>query len=93
MDTLGGIAEGFHTTVEALAAANGIEDPDVIFAEQILFVPYVHRYTVEEGDTLSRIAEGFGTTVEALVAANCDVIRDPNVIRVGQTLAVTPFLV
>jgi vanadium chloroperoxidase len=87
-DTLGEIAQTFGTTVEALQAANGIPDPDVIFAGQILFVPFLGTYTVQPGDTLSEIAQTFGTTVEALHAANCSVIINPNIIQIGQTLAV-----
>jgi LysM repeat protein len=38
-DTLSEIAQRFDTTVEALAEANDIEDPDVIFPGDILKIP------------------------------------------------------
>ena len=38
-DTLAGIAQAFGTTVEAIQAANGIEDPDEIFPGQVLVIP------------------------------------------------------
>ena len=38
-DTLALIAERFGTTVEALQAANGIEDPDEIIIGQVLVIP------------------------------------------------------
>lgn len=38
-DTLAAIAQQFGTTVEALQAANGIEDPDEIFIGQVLVIP------------------------------------------------------
>ena len=38
-DTLAAIAERFGTTVEALQAANGIEDPDEIVIGQVLVIP------------------------------------------------------
>ena len=44
-------------------------------------------YTVRAGDTLTAIATRHGTTVSALVKANG--IKDPNLIRVGQTLKIT----
>ena len=45
-------------------------------------------HTVVAGDTLSRIAAAHGTTWQALYAANTAVIGgNPNVIRVGQVLA------
>jgi phospholipase C len=38
-DTLSEIAESFHTSAEALGQANGIEDLNLIYAGQILYVP------------------------------------------------------
>lgn len=38
-DTLGAIAQQFGVTVEAIAAANGIEDPDFIDVGQVLVIP------------------------------------------------------
>jgi phospholipase C len=38
-DTLSQIAEHFGTTVEAMAQANGIENPNIIFAGQVLYLP------------------------------------------------------
>jgi phospholipase C len=37
-DTLSQIAEHFGTTVEAMAQANGIENPNIIFAGQVLYL-------------------------------------------------------
>jgi LysM repeat protein len=38
-DTLGSIAQRFGTTIGAIQAANGIEDPDEIFIGQVLVIP------------------------------------------------------
>ena len=38
-DTLAAIAQQFGTTVEALQAANGIEDPNEIIIGQVLVIP------------------------------------------------------
>ncbi|MBV9453162.1 MAG: LysM peptidoglycan-binding domain-containing protein [Rubrobacter sp.] len=38
-DTLGQIAERFGSSVEAIAQANGIENPNLIFAGQLLYLP------------------------------------------------------
>jgi LysM repeat protein len=43
-------------------------------------------YTVKSGDTLAKIAAANDTTVQALVQANG--IRDPDLIRTGQTLVI-----
>ena len=88
-DTLSSIAEIFGTSVEAIAQANGIPNPDLIFAGQTLCVPVgsnVQVYVVQEGDTLGKIAQRFGTTVDALVEANN--IEDPDLIFPGQRLRI-----
>ncbi len=38
-DTLSGIAQAFGTTVEALASANGIANPNVIYAGAVITIP------------------------------------------------------
>jgi len=43
-------------------------------------------YVVQSGDNLSRIAARFNVSVEAIVQANQ--LKDPNAIRVGQTLII-----
>ena len=71
-DTLWAIARRFDTTVQELAALNGIADPDLIYPGQVLRLPdssSVLVYRVVRGDTLSGIALRFGTTVQALARA------------------------
>ena len=88
-DTLYGIAKKFDTTVEILAAFNGISDPDVLSPGMILRIPFEDEegyYTVRSGDTLYSIAKKYGTTVGALASLN--MISDPDVIRIGQKLRV-----
>ncbi|OXM59139.1 LysM peptidoglycan-binding domain-containing protein [Amycolatopsis vastitatis] len=89
-DTLSGIAARFGTTVAALAALNGIANPNLIYAGQTLRLPGPgsdsggRRYQVKPGDTLSAIAARFGTTVAAIAARNG--IANPNRIYAGQWL-------
>jgi LysM repeat protein len=96
-DTLSSIATSYGTTVAALAAANGLANPDLIYAGQVLSLgagasaPAVAStsgasgsYTVAAGDTLGSIAAAHGTTVAALASANA--LADPNLIFVGQVL-------
>ncbi len=88
-DTLSEIAEIFGTSVDAIAQANQIQNPDLIFAGQTLCVPIgsdVRVYVVQSGDILSEIARRFGTTVDALVEANG--IEDPDRIFPGQRLRI-----
>jgi LysM repeat protein len=92
-ETLSGIAAEHGTTAKALAAANGITNPNRIVAGTKLAIPgsaatataAAATYTVQSGDTLGRIAAKGGTTIAALVAANS--LANANLIRVGQVLA------
>ena len=101
-DTLSSIAARFGTSWTALAAANHISDPNLIYPGQVLAVSgassgYVAAaprpatgggsYTVVGGDTLSSIAARFGTTWSALAQLNG--ISNPNFIYVGQVLRVS----
>lgn len=100
-DTLSEIAERHGMTVEQLAEANGIVDPDLILSGQVLVVPGgadAHAelpaaaapaggtYVVRAGDTLSGIAESLSVPLRALAEANG--LTDPYLIVEGQTLSV-----
>ena len=70
------------TTVEALAAANGIPPPFIIRADSRILLGYV----VQPGDSLFQIALRFGTTQQALAAANG--IGPPYTIHAGNWLTI-----
>ena len=89
-ETLSEIAAHYGTTADQLARANGIGNPNMIFAGARLRVPgaatpsVVHE--VGAGETLSDIASRYGTTIERIAKANK--LADPNLIVVGQRLKV-----
>jgi len=90
-DTLSGIALRHGVTVWALAQANGLPSPSMIFAGQRLFIPGTEpaqvagdTYVVLPGDTLSQIAQRFDTSTFTLARLNC--IAKPPAICVGQVL-------
>lgn len=95
-DTLSAIARRFGTTVAAIATANYIANPNLIRVGMVLCIPGQTLpppppppscvYIVQAGDTLSRIAVRFNTTFQAIAALNG--ILNPNIIRVGQRLAI-----
>jgi murein DD-endopeptidase MepM/ murein hydrolase activator NlpD len=93
-DTLTRIAARFGTTVEALAEANHLVNPNLIYVGQVLLIPASTAspspsgrvHAVQPGETLYRIALRYGTTVERLMALNG--LRNPHRIFVGQLLRI-----
>ena len=91
-ESLSTIAARYGTTVYAIVQANGITNPDRIYAGQRLYIPYggayppLHGayYVVRCGDTLSSIAWRYGTSVWAIAQANH--IANVNLVYVGQRL-------
>lgn len=98
-ESLAAIASRYGLSIQDLAVANGITDPNRVLAGALLRIatdppptPGVASgttagtYVVQPGDNLSAIAARAGTSVAELVAAND--ITDPNRIVVGQELTV-----
>ena len=94
-ETLWDLAQRFGTSVDALARANGISNPNLVVAGTKIRIsatgggaPAVAggTHTVSAGETLSGIAAGFGVSVEALARANG--ITNPNLVVTGTSLAV-----
>ncbi|MDE3090187.1 MAG: LysM peptidoglycan-binding domain-containing protein [Chloroflexota bacterium] len=97
-DTLYSVAMRNGTSVDALIRANGLPNPNFIYAGQRLVVPtgsagwgapapiplVASVYTVNYGDTLATIAGRYGTTVAAMLRANN--LYNPNFIYAGQRL-------
>jgi len=95
-DSLASIADFYDSSVEAIAAANGIINPNRITIGQSLVIPApgsnvnnsVQSYTVQPGDRLIDIATRYNTTVEALQQTNG--ITNGNFITPGQVLMLPP---
>lgn len=95
-DTIWSIAVRFNTTVEAIAVANRLINPNFIYVGQKLVIPspgqapaQVSRpkiHIVRYGETLTSIAFRYRTTVEAIMRANN--LPNPNFIYVGQRLVI-----
>lgn len=89
-DTLSGIAAKYGTTYQHLADINGISNPNVIYAGQVLKIDgaatAAKTYTVKSGDTLSGIAAKYGTTYQHLAQING--IGNPDLIHPGQVLKI-----
>ena len=88
-DTLARIAGLYRVTPGAIASANGLINPNIIYVGQSLqipIVPQVYSYTVAYGDTLGVIAARYGTTVAAIAGANG--ISNPRLIYPGMLLRI-----
>ncbi len=96
-ETLALIAARYGTTVQAIAQANGLTNPNYIYAGQRLIISGGGRaagapassstiHVVRAGETLSSIAYRYGTTVSAIVQANG--IYNPSYIYTGQRLVI-----
>jgi len=92
-DTLYSIARRFGTTVQAIAQANHIINPNRIYVGQRLVIygtpgpqPCTGIHIVRYGETLTSIARRYGTTVWTLAQMNH--LVNPNVIYAGQRLRV-----
>ncbi|EOB1949619.1 endolysin [Enterococcus hirae EnGen0127] len=88
-ETLSSIATRYSTTYQALASLNGLSNPNMIYAGQVLKVnekvSTTRTYTVRSGDNLSSIASRLGTTYQALAQRNG--LSNPNLIYPGQVLS------
>ncbi len=88
-ETLSSIATKYGTTYQALASLNGLSNPNMIYAGQVLktngTANVTRTYTVRSGDNLSSIASKLGTTYQALAQRNR--LSNPNLIYPGQVLS------
>jgi LysM repeat protein len=98
-EALSGIAARYGVSEADLAQANGITNPNLIYAGKVLVIPGCGApsaapvasagqgvHVVAPGETLSSIAAQNGTTVEAIAQANG--IANPNAIYVGERLVI-----
>ncbi|MEZ4770776.1 MAG: LysM peptidoglycan-binding domain-containing protein [Caldilineales bacterium] len=100
-ENLSMIAQRYGVSPAALAQANGISNPNLIYTGQRLVIPGAGGgnssggggaasggiHIVQRGENLSSIAQRYGTSTAALARANS--ISNPNHIYVGQRLVLT----
>ena len=90
-DRLGAVAQAYGVSLQALAKANGLSQPYVIYVGQVLEVPAGAeaapvRYLVRQGDTLSGIAGRFDVAMADVAATNR--LASPYRLSVGQSLEI-----
>lgn len=90
-ETLSTIAEQYGVTTQSVVEANRITNPDAVRVGQTLIIPVVREVVLVEhqvaaGETLSGIALRYGVTAAVILEANN--LRNPDALRVGQTLVI-----
>jgi LysM repeat protein len=87
-ETMYSISRRYGVSVSTIASANGIVNPNVIYAGQRLVIPVCRPtgvvHVVQPGETLTQISLRYGVSVYAIAQANG--IANPNYIYVGQRL-------
>jgi LysM repeat protein len=91
-DTLSALAVRLGVSVQELASANNITDPNFILAGQMLVVPSdggsATTYVTKAGDTLGDISARVGIPVADIMKANG--LDDPNWVPAGRLLSIPP---
>lgn len=93
------ISRGYGVSMRTIMEANGITDPDLVYAGQVLTIPASGgapvaapvasssaEHTVGAGENLFRISLRYGVSMDAIAAANG--ITDPEQIYAGQVLII-----
>ena len=70
---------------KAIKASKMVDDYKALKTPDVDTFKGLSTHRVKKGDTLSAIAKKMGTTIKALMAANPS-IKNPNMIRIGQTI-------
>ena len=90
-ERLGAIAESYGVNLQAMAQANNLSPPYLIFVGQILEVhggaaAAPRQYVVRRGDTLSGVARRFDVAMADIASKNG--LRSPYPLSVGQSLEI-----
>lgn len=88
-DNLYDIANSFNSTVEEIATANEIKNPDVLVVGQTIVIPIVGSYYfVKPGDTLINLGQRFDISYITLALINK--INPNSPLKIGQKLYIPP---
>lgn len=85
-DTLRGIANRTGAGSEAIARANGLQQPFVIYPGQRLNIPPGRYHLVRSGETGIAIARAYGVDWAQVVAEND--LSEPYILRAGQRIVI-----
>ena len=95
-DTLSQIALKYNTSYQYLAKINNIQNPNLIFVGERIYVPTLPTsnvrdtshvlYVVKHSNTLTQISRLFGVSIDSIVQLNN--IRNPDLIFAGEILRI-----
>ena len=95
-DTLSQIALSYNTSYQYLAKINNIQNPNLIFVGERIYVPTLKNsnlgdtshvlYIVKRGNTLTQISRLYNVSINSIVQLN--EIRNPNLIFAGEILRI-----
>lgn len=87
-DTLSQIAARYNMDYKTLARYNNISNPDKIFPDQVIYIPFsnnqdkeIIKYIVKKGDTLSSVANLYNINYMDLYELNKELIDNENIKR------------
>lgn len=95
-NTLSQIALKYNTSYQYLAKINDIQNPNLIYVGEKIYVPTLEKsnvgdtshvlYIVKRGNTLTQISRLYDVSITSIVQLNS--IRNPNLIYAGQILRI-----
>ena len=95
-DTLSEIALRYNTSYQYLAKINNIQNPNLIYVGERIYVPTLENsnvgdtshilYVVKRGNTLTQISRLYNVSIDSIVQLN--EIRNPNLIFAGEILRI-----
>ncbi|MBS4201989.1 LysM peptidoglycan-binding domain-containing protein [Bacillus sp. FJAT-49732] len=88
-DTLWSIANHYGITVQNIAAANQLPNPNKLLVGQSLVIPIeATQHVVRSGETLWKIAQKYGVPIQSIIQMNQ--LTHPSMLNIGTELIIPP---
>ncbi|MBS4196912.1 LysM peptidoglycan-binding domain-containing protein [Lederbergia citri] len=88
-DTLWSIANQYGSTVQNIAAANQLPNPNKLLIGQSLVIPIgATQHVIRRGETLWQIAQRYGVPIQTIIQINQ--LTHPSMLNVGTEIIIPP---
>ncbi|MBW8351880.1 LysM peptidoglycan-binding domain-containing protein [Bacillus sp. IITD106] len=88
-DTLWSIANQYGSTVQNIAAANQLPNPNKLLIGQSLVIPIgATQHVIRRGETLWQIAQRYGVPIQSIIQINQ--LTHPSMLNVGTEIIIPP---